>query len=124
MTKKGPVVPPRELLLGPDDVKGTIADAQQEREERKNAPVGEHVRYWNQASPGGQFEHWRFEQGWVVGFSDAQTFSALRTNGGLSGSPTGGRYGWKSRSVGEEKACGERAGWWVRVGMGTGFGGL
>ena len=90
MTKKGPVGPPRELLLGAEDVKGRIADSQQEREERKNATVSAHVRYWNQASPGGQFEHWRFEQGWDVGFSDAQTFFGMRTNGGLSGSSTGG----------------------------------
>ncbi|KAA6407997.1 MAG: glycoside hydrolase family 5 [Lasallia pustulata] len=90
MTKKGAVVPPRELLLAADDVKGRIASAQQQREQKKNETVGTHVGYWNQTSPGGQFEHWRFEQGWDVGFSDALAFFGLRTSGGLGGSSTGG----------------------------------
>lgn len=90
MTKKGAVVPPRELLLGADDVKARIASAQQQREEKKNASVGAHVGYWNQTSPGGQFEHGRFEQGWDVGFSDALAFFGVRANGGLGGSSTGG----------------------------------
>ena len=90
MTKKGAVVPPRELLLGADDVRGRIASAQQQREQKKNETVGAHVGYWDQTSPGGQFEHWRFEQGWDVGFSDALAFFAIKANGGLGGTSTGG----------------------------------
>lgn len=48
------------------------------------ATVSAHVSYWDRTSPGTNFEHWRFENGWKVGFSDAYAFFGARTGKGLS----------------------------------------
>ena len=90
MAKKGVVLPPAELTLTFEDVKAKIAKAQQVRAEKKPRSMGSHVGYWNQEAPGGYFEHWRFEQGWDLGFSDALTFFGMRANGGVSGAQSGG----------------------------------
>ena len=90
MTKKGVVLPPKELTLTFEDVKARTTNAQQLRAERRTQTVGSHVGYWNQTSPGGYFEHWRFEQGWDLGFSDALAFFGMRANGRVSGARTGG----------------------------------
>ena len=90
MTKKGAVIPPKELTLSFGDVKEKIAKAQQMRPEKRAQTVGSHVGYWDQTASGGYFEHWRFEQGWDLGFSDALTFFGMRANGGVQGAQTGG----------------------------------
>ncbi len=88
--KKGTVVPPEELVLSFEDVREKIARAQQVRAEKRAQTVGSHIGYWNQTAPGGYFEHWRFEQGWDLGFSDALTFFSMRANGGVQGAQSGG----------------------------------
>ena len=90
MTKKGAVVPPPGLELGFEDVKARISTATQQWQDLKARAVQVHVEYWNRTSPGVYFEHWRFEQGWDVGFSDALTFFGMRVNGGIEGGRNGG----------------------------------
>ena len=90
MTKKGAATPPHGLTLGAEDVKGRMERAQQQKEGKKNEAVTNHINYWNKTSPRGHFEHWRFEQGWEVGFADAMAFFGMRTHGGLQGSGIGG----------------------------------
>lgn len=90
MTKKGVVVPPRELILSFEDVKTRFARAQQVRPEKRALAVISHSRYWSQTVAGGHFEHYRFVQGWDLGFSDASAFFGMRANAGVQGAQSGG----------------------------------
>lgn len=40
--------------------------------------------YWDRSFPG-QYEHWRFELGFSVGFSDAMSFFSMRSRSHLQG---------------------------------------
>ena len=82
MTKRGAVLPP-------EDVKAKIVRAQQMGVEKRAHTLGSRVDYWNHTAPGGYFEHWHFEQGWDLGFSDARTFFGTRMNGGVGGAQSG-----------------------------------
>ena len=84
-TKKSNILPPQSLLLSADDVRSRGAAANGQRQQRRDAAVNNHINYWNKTSPGGNFEHWRFEAGWDVGFSDALAFFAMKVHGGLQG---------------------------------------
>lgn len=90
MTKKGVVVPPKELGLSFEDVITKFSRAQQVKSHKRALAVVSHSRYWNQMTPGGHFEHWRFVQGWDLGFSDASAFFGMRANGGVQGARSGG----------------------------------
>ena len=62
-----------------------IQGAQSQQQQRKQDTVGAHVHWWDSNHPG-QYEHWRFEQGWDVGFHDAMAFFGMRGGqGGLNG---------------------------------------
>ncbi|EWC44259.1 hypothetical protein DRE_01085 [Drechslerella stenobrocha 248] len=63
-----------------DAVEGALARAESSREDLKRAAVGQHVNYWNHTSPGQHFEHFRYEEGWELGFNDAMVFFAYRLN--------------------------------------------
>ena len=89
MTKEGACLAPLELSLSFADVRGRIRDALQARDGRKAVDRKAHITYWSQTSPGKHFEHWRFEQGWDLGFSDAVAFFSMRANGGIRGSVEG-----------------------------------
>lgn len=62
-----------------------LSMAQSERERPRNEAVSAHVSFWSRQSPGQTFEHWRYEAGWDLGFSDAFSFFSMRTNGRLTG---------------------------------------
>jgi hypothetical protein len=78
------ISPPPFLLLCNSDISSRINNAQSQRDSLKSSAVTAHVNYWSQTSPGQYFEHWRFGEGYDVGFSDATTFFEMRMNGGLS----------------------------------------
>jgi hypothetical protein len=40
--------------------------------------VNQHVSYWDHLTPNQPYEHWRFENGWKVGYQDAYRFFAGR----------------------------------------------
>ncbi|KAF3922742.1 hypothetical protein ABW21_db0207676 [Orbilia brochopaga] len=61
-------------------VENALARAQNAREDLKRASFDHHVNYWNQTAPGQQFEHFRFQDGWDIGFSDATIFFNYRIN--------------------------------------------
>lgn len=87
--KKGAVLPPTNLTLSFDDVSKAAERARMQMSEMKKKAVDSHVGYWNSTSPGGQFEHWRFEQGWDSGFADALGFYEMRSRGALLGARAG-----------------------------------
>jgi aryl-phospho-beta-D-glucosidase BglC (GH1 family) len=111
MTEAHAIVPPPSLTLSAGDVQGRIQSAREQQGQRKQNAVGAHMGYWNNNHPG-QYEHWRFEQGWDVGFNDAMTFfgqrSQLEIDGGdkigmldlwvlkrLRESGQGGKFVWE-----------------------------
>ncbi len=114
-TKTANILPPQSLLLSHDDVRGRVGNAYGQREQRKNAAFANHVNYWDQTSPGKNFEHWRYGAGWEMGFDDALAFLAARANGVLRG-PGGDRLGcldlWVRKRLGESGQGGEFAWEW------------
>ena len=85
MSKSGAIQAPQWLFLSDADVNGRIDQARARRADLRGAAVGQHIDYWNGASPGQSFEHWRYENGWDIGFSDAVSFFGTRVRGRLAG---------------------------------------
>lgn len=84
MTENHAIVPPASLTLSHDDVQGRVQTAQAQQQDRKQSAVGGHAHWWDTNHPG-QYEHWRFEQGWDTGFADALAFFHCRAQKGLPG---------------------------------------
>ncbi|KAK4541399.1 hypothetical protein LTR36_008000 [Oleoguttula mirabilis] len=82
MTEKQAIVPPPSLTLS--DVPSRVQHAQGQQGQLKQNAVGAHSHYWDTNHPG-QYEHWRFEQGWDLGFGDAAAFFGMRSQGGVQG---------------------------------------
>ena len=85
MVRKGAVVPPENLMLEFEEVRGRVRTARGLRDGKRRDAVDSHVAYWERTAPGGCFEHWRFEQGWDLGFADALAFYEMRANGAIEG---------------------------------------
>lgn len=49
------------------------------------AAVDQHVTYWNNQAPTMGGEHWRFENGWKVGYNDALAFFQGRSTEAVQG---------------------------------------
>jgi aryl-phospho-beta-D-glucosidase BglC (GH1 family) len=82
-TKKGNVVPPPFLTLPAQDVRSRTQAAQGRRGELATSAQQSHEEYWNGTVPGKKFEHHLYSEGWETGFSDAQKFFTMRTDGAL-----------------------------------------
>ena len=76
--------PPTSLTLPAGTIRSLIARAESERDQRKSKTVSAHQTYWDTNYPG-HYEHWRFEQGWDVGFGDALGFFGMRAQSGFDG---------------------------------------
>jgi len=84
MTEQHAITPPTSLTLEAADVKARLDNAKSQRDQRKTSTVSGHCNYWDSKHPG-EYEHWRFEQGWDVGFHDALFFFGMREEQGLPG---------------------------------------
>ncbi|KAF2717490.1 glycoside hydrolase family 5 protein [Polychaeton citri CBS 116435] len=84
MTENHAIVPPTSLTLPASDIQNRVSNAQSQQHDRKQGSVGAHCHYWDTNHPG-QYEHWRYEQGWDVGFNDAMAFFQSRAQRGLDG---------------------------------------
>ncbi|KAL1296917.1 hypothetical protein AAFC00_004528 [Neodothiora populina] len=83
-TKNSAITPPHSLTLSHDDVRGRISHAQSQKDGKCGNTFGSHCQYWDGQHPG-NYEHWRFEKGWHLGFNDAMTFFGARADGQLKG---------------------------------------
>lgn len=83
-TKVGAITPPQNLTLSHQDVQGRIQHAQSQKDGKFGNTFGSHCGYWDGTHPG-NYEHWRFENGWHLGFNDASTFFGMRAGGQLPG---------------------------------------
>ncbi|KAL6717676.1 Glucan 1,3-beta-glucosidase 3 [Lecanora helva] len=89
MMKKGALTPPSSLRLSFDEVRTAAEKARREQADCRKRSVDAHTGYWDRTAPGTAFEHWRFEEGWDLGFTDALAFFEMRSCGGLVGSRMG-----------------------------------
>lgn len=81
--KKNNIAPPPWLVVPKQEVLQRAEAAQQRRQELSSAGRQSHEDYWNRTSPGKQFQHNLYSEGWDVGFSDAAVFFTTKANGGL-----------------------------------------
>jgi aryl-phospho-beta-D-glucosidase BglC (GH1 family) len=77
------IIPPHSLTLNNGDVQGRVHHAWERRNEMHAGACRGHENYWNQTSPGQHFEHQRYSDGWLLGYSDATAFFAARSDGKL-----------------------------------------
>ena len=89
MVKKGAIVAPANFMLSFDQVKKQMERARLLRDGKRKSAVYNHVRYWDNAAPKAHFEHWRFEQGWDLGYADASVFYEMRVSGAVEGARWG-----------------------------------
>lgn len=78
-TKKRNILPPQCLTLSAQEVQSRSENAHGKRQELHNQARGIHEGYWNQTSPGQQFQHELYSEGWDVGFSDAGAFFGMKS---------------------------------------------
>lgn len=124
-TKKRNIVPPQSLTLPAGDVQSRIQHAQSMRQELGSQARSNHEGYWNQTSPGKEFQHDLYSQGWDIGFSDAQSFFGMRSQGS-SGVDGGDKIGmlevWTKKRLLESGQRGEFVWEWeqgFRAGLGA-----
>lgn len=84
MANTGKLKAPVSLQLTRDDVQHRLATANSQRDQRRQRTVSTHVHWWDSNHPG-QYEHWRFEQGWDIGWADAVQFFCMRGQDGAKG---------------------------------------
>ncbi|TVY42062.1 Glucan 1,3-beta-glucosidase [Lachnellula subtilissima] len=73
-TKKGNIPPPAYLCLPAHEVRNRLQTASERRKELGDGAKRGHEGYWDGQSPGQRFEHWRYGEGWELGYSDAMKF--------------------------------------------------
>ncbi len=89
-TNEGAIIPPASLTLPAEEVRNRIRAAWEQHQRLQQTALREHSEYWDRTAPGARFEHWRFGQGWDLGWSDAQFFFGARAQGGMPGGGDGG----------------------------------
>lgn len=67
-----------------DDIKTRIKSAREHEKDKMQQTFTTHCHYWDSHYPG-QYEHHRFEQGWKLGFDDAEAFYGMRAEGHIAG---------------------------------------
>nr|POE56219.1 glucan 1,3-beta-glucosidase 3 [Quercus suber] len=87
MTELHAITAPAALTLSAADVQTRVQQAHTQQAQRKQTTVAAHVHYWDTNHPG-QYEHWRFEQGWDTGYTDALAFFHTRAQHGRAGADT------------------------------------
>jgi hypothetical protein len=89
MSTQGAVSPPFNLSFSFAEVGTRLAGANNAKANLKNAAVTAHQTYWDKTSPGQTFQHYRYGEGYDIGFEDAAAFFGMRAGGGLPGTATG-----------------------------------
>ena len=77
-TENGQVQSPRMLAFATQDVSERLNQAGAKRDNFLNDALDEHTRYWNTTDPGAAMEHWRYADGWDLGWKDSREFFSAR----------------------------------------------
>ncbi|MCJ1238831.1 Glucan 1,3-beta-glucosidase 3 [Varicellaria rhodocarpa] len=109
MTKKAAIQAPSNMFIPHHDIPGLITKTGLQRATLRAAAVKAHVEYWVSTAKG-RYEHWRFEAGWDVGFSDAAMFFGMRARGGIQAKAGGDMIGmmdaWVRKRLAESGMAG------------------
>ncbi|KAK3724362.1 Glucan 1,3-beta-glucosidase 3 [Vermiconidia calcicola] len=84
MVDGGKIKAPLCLQLSKDDVHHRLQNAYAQQVQRRQRTVSKHCQWWDSNHPS-YYEHWRFEQGWDLGWADAVAFFQMRNQAGLAG---------------------------------------
>ncbi|KAL1590990.1 hypothetical protein WHR41_00271 [Cladosporium halotolerans] len=84
MTNAHAITPPHGLTLNKGDITQRIENAKGQQLQKRGETFGQHCQWWDTNHPG-HYEHWRFEAGWDVGFTDAMHFFGMRSQRGFEG---------------------------------------
>lgn len=82
-TDNGQIVAPQPFKLTVKEVRESLTRADEQRSKLLRDSLTGHTQYWDSTNPGAKFEHWRYADGWELGFRDAREFFAARVNGYL-----------------------------------------
>jgi hypothetical protein len=84
-TMNGAIMPHPIQRLSSSQISTIAETARQCKEEYLQQAVSQHVSYWSNTAPNMGGEHWRFEEGWKLGYQDAMVFFEGRGNDGVAG---------------------------------------
>ena len=79
----GALLSPVEHHLKKDDVLQKLKKADHQRSKMMMEAMQTHSTYWDNQASGARFEHWRYVDGWHLGWVDARDFYRARSEGML-----------------------------------------
>ena len=88
--EKGSITAPSVSSISTEQIRDKLKIGEDKRSQMMAAAMDEHIKYWKQAAPDGYMEHWRYGDGWHLGWTDARDFLKARADGLL---PGGGNTG-------------------------------
>lgn len=77
-TDNGQVVPPAPLTLSAKQVRERLDAAEARKDQLLRDAAEAHTQYWDATNPGARYEHWRYAEGFDLGWRDAREFFAAR----------------------------------------------
>lgn len=80
-TDNGQILSPKSFKFTVREVKEKLILADNKRSEYLQANLEGHSRWWDTTNPGRPFEHWRYSDGYFLGWNDARDFFAARLGG-------------------------------------------
>ena len=120
MTEQSAIFPPASLTLTAADVQARVQQTGYKLQELKQRSVSAHCNYWNSKLPG-KHDSRHFEQGWDLGFDDAQAFFAMRSRNDLQGADTIGMLDIWCRKRLQECGYESRSDWEFEHGLRKGI---
>ena len=81
--ENGAITAPANLGLPAAEVVEKLRNAEERRSASMMAAIRSHQSFWDNTTPGGRFEHWRYADGWHLGWIDARDFFGARSKGTL-----------------------------------------
>ena len=95
----GAVVAPKCMGLSGREVGDRLKKAEGERGARMTNAMDAHCEFWDRTAGKQGFEHWRFADGWHLGWSDARDFFGARLGRTVPSRGGSGRYGHADESA-------------------------
>ncbi|OAL35707.1 hypothetical protein AYO20_05088 [Fonsecaea nubica] len=80
-TDDGQIVCPKQFTLTVGEIKHRLSQADERKTQLSHDALNGHTAYWTSTQPGANFEHWRYSDGWNLGWADARSFFAARVEG-------------------------------------------
>ena len=85
----GAIASPPEHCLKKEEVLSKLKSADNQRSKLMMEAMQAHSTYWTNHAPQSRFEHWRYADGWHLGWVDAMDFYRARSEGMLGSCETG-----------------------------------